>query len=139
MTNAPKVTDSKPDIQAALTEAGIDFAKTWNREQLIDAWNVANPAPASNGNGSDDGMVHMSFGPTGTGFMTAAGYDAERVSDAGRGWFTIDPDKAAALVAGIDAEIVTLNESDENGSKAVARNLSRMRDRITDRLSKLEG
>ena len=139
MANAPTVTDSKPDIQAALDAAGIDYAKTWNRQQLVDAYNVANPKAVRNGNGNDDGMIHMSFGPTGTGFMTAAGYDAERVSDAGRGWFTIDPDKAAALVAGIDAEIVTLNESDENGSKAVARNLSRMRDRITDRLSKLEG
>ena len=132
--------DTKAEIQHALDAAGIDYAKSWNKGQLLDAWNVANPAPASNGNGSDDdGLVHMSFGPTGTGFMTAAGYDAERVTDAGRGWFTIDPEKAAALVAGIDAEIVTLNESDENGSKAVARNLSRMRDRITDRLSKLEG
>ena len=137
MTTTPNVTDSKPDIQAALTDAGIDFAKTWNREQLIDAWNVANPAPVSNGN-ADDGLVHMSFGPTGTGFLTAAGYDAARVSDAGRGWFTIDPDKADSLVERLDMEIEE-QQSEENGSKAVARNLGRMRDRIVDRLSKLEG
>ena len=135
MTNTPVVTDSKPDIQAALTDAGIDFAKTWNREQLIDAWNVANPAPVSNGNATDDGLIHMSFGPTGTEFMTDAGYDPERVSDAGRGWFTIDPDKADALVSGLDGEI---KNQESDGSKATARNLGRMRDRIVDRLSKLE-
>lgn len=140
MANAPVVTDGKPDIQAALDNAGIDYAKTWNREQLIDAYNVANPAAVrSEKDDDDDGQIHMSFGPISTQFMVDAGYDAERVSDAGRGWFTIDPDKADSLVERLDMEIEELESSEENGSNATARKLSRMRERIVDRLSKLEG
>ncbi len=134
MANAPKVTDSKPDIQAALTEAGIDFAKTWNREQLVDAWNVANPAPAAKAsdNGTDDGNVHMSFGPTGTEFMGQAGYDTDEVSAAGRGKYVLTPKQAEKVIGLLE---VALEDEDQ---KAIHSNLDRMRNRIVVRLSALD-
>ena len=126
MTNpaAPTVTDSKSDIQAALTFADIDFAKSWNRDKLVEAWNAANPDP--------DDQISMSFGPTGTTFMTDAGYSPEKTSN-NRGWFTFDTDQADSLLERLEGEIAS-QKSDENGSKATARNLERARDRIVTRL-----
>ena len=123
-TDTPKVTDKKADIQAVLTYAGIDFAKSWNREQLIAAWEIANPDP--------DDQISMSFGPTGTTFMTDAGYSPEKTSN-NRGWFTFDTDQADSLLERLEGEIAN-QKSDENGSKATARNLERARDRIVTRL-----
>ena len=123
-TETPTATDSKSDIQAALTEAGIDFAKSWNRDKLVEAWNAANPDP--------DDQVSMSFGPTGTTFMTDAGYSPDKTSN-NRAWFTFSPDQADSLLERLEGEIAS-QKSDENGSKATARNLERARDRIVTRL-----
>ncbi len=126
MTTTLTVSDSKGDLQAALDEAGISYAKSWNRTKLV----AALPAPVSSENGADDGQIHMSFGPIPTKFMTDAGYTPEKTSTS-RGWFAIDPDKADSLLDRLAGEI---ESQKAEGNGVTARALGQAQDRISVRL-----